>query len=205
MNKLGKTIFFISSYIPLYLLMIILNFNIKGFLNGVRLVFNKNISMKVFSYIWMSLTVPDYLVIMLIIISLFSLILLVVTININSGYPEELRIISIANNNIELLNYVVVYIFSFANSMFSEFKDMYTQKFLVFVLLFALIGYFFIKSNLLYINPVIYFLFKYNIYRVNTSNSEVIILTKLSLHDMKKLVNTCVYPEIISEGIYVLK
>lgn len=205
MNKFSKVIFFTSSYIPLYVFIIILNINLLRFKKGITLLISNLTIMKSIHMILAAIQLKDVIVIALLLLAIVSYILLIISLRVNSGYKEEIIITKVANNNIELLNYVVVYIFAFTTSMFSDLKDISIQKVIVFVLLFTLIGYLSIKSNFVYINPMIFLTFKYNIYKVSTSDTEIIILSKLSQFKLKKLINKTIYPEIICQDVYILK
>ncbi|MCX7903237.1 MAG: hypothetical protein N2486_01890 [Caloramator sp.] len=205
MNKLSKAILFISSFVPLYIFLIILNIDLEKIENSLALLFKKKFSFVVLWGLIKSFDLSDILITFLLVLIFVIILLLKLALNANEGYKEPIMITSIENNNIEIMNYFMVYIFAFTTSIFSDFERIKIQTIIVFIMLITFIGYFFIKINLIYINPTIYILFGYNIYKAKTENTEIIILTKLSSNKMKNLIGKIISLENISNGIYILR
>ncbi|MDO6353571.1 hypothetical protein Q3V94_00540 [Caloramator sp. CAR-1] len=206
MSKLGKLILFLSSIVPMFIFLIILNIN----LSNLRDFILKFTNVKKISDLYFIFVQPYFsclIIILLMILSFIILFLLFIVLKANLGYKMNEKIISIRENNtIEILNFYIIYIFTFVNSIFSDFSKANIQSLLVFTLLLIFIAFFFIKNNLIYINPTLYLLFKYNIYLVNNEKEEtIIILSKITHKEMKKNEGTILSLHHIVNGIYIYK
>ncbi|WP_215506608.1 hypothetical protein [Peptoniphilus sp. EMRHCC_23] len=147
-NIITRTIMFISSYFPLYIMIIILYLPKieKGFLG-------KNILIIIFAA----------LTLILIFISVISVILL----KLGKGTQEK-----VINNNLEnpddtVLSYIMTYIIPLITN-----GDSSKEVYIVDILLFILIGYIYLRLNLIYLNPL-WAMFGYIIYR--DANKEIVI------------------------------
>lgn len=147
-NIITRTIMFISSYFPLYIMIIILYLSKieKGFLE-------KNILIIIFAA----------LTLILIFISVISVILL----KLGKGTQEK-----VINNNLEnpddtVLSYIMTYIIPLITN-----GDRSKEVYIVDILLFILIGYIYLRLNLIYLNPL-WAMFGYIIYR--DANKEIVI------------------------------
>lgn len=147
-NIVTRTIMFISSYFPLYIMIIILYLSKieKGFLE-------KNILIIIFAA----------LTLILIFISVISVILL----KLGKGTQEK-----DINNNLEnpddtVLSYIMTYIIPLITN-----GDSSKEVYIVDILLFILIGYIYLRLNLIYLNPL-WAMFGYIIYR--DANKDIVI------------------------------
>ena len=153
-NIMTRTIMFISSYFPLYIMIIILYFSkiTKAFLE-------KNILIIVFAT----------LMLILIFISVISVTLL----KLGKGNREigkgnrEKGINNLENPDDTVLSYIMTYIIPLITN-----GDNSKEVYIVNILLFVLIGYIYLRLNLIYLNPL-WAMFGYIIYR--DANKEIVI------------------------------
>lgn len=104
--------------------------------------------------------------------------------SLKKGTPrsKDLKVKSLRNKNNEILNYLFIYILPFISISINEIYDVVS-----FLLLFSLIAYISIKNSILYINPILNIVFKYNIYSFQDSKGlEKIILTKKNELDFSR-------------------
>ena len=146
-NIMTRTIMFISSYFPLYIMIIILYFSkiTKGFLE-------KNILIIGFAT----------LTLILIFISVISVTLL----KLGKGTREK-GINNLENPDDTVLSYIMTYIIPLITN-----GDNSKEVYIVNILLFVLIGYIYLRLNLIYLNPL-WAMFGYIIYR--DANKEIVI------------------------------
>jgi hypothetical protein cdifA_08257 len=145
-NIMTRTIMFISSYFPLYIMIIILYFSkiIKAFLE-------KNILIIVFAT--------------LMLILICSSVISVTLLKLGKGNREKV-INNLENPDDTVLSYIMTYIIPLING--NNSKEVY----IVNILLFVLIGYIYLRLNLIYLNPL-WAMFGYIIYR--DANKEIVI------------------------------
>lgn len=149
---LRKIILFISSYIPLYILMICKNIleriTDKGrFIN----IFNRN-------FIWFD-EVNDYALVILVILVVISLIYLVVKIKSTSG-EKYYKIISVEDETSNYyFNYISVYLLSCLGLTLNNIVDVFILFFIMFI-----VGIIYISNNMTYMNPTLNLL-GYKVYR----------------------------------------
>jgi hypothetical protein cdifA_08257 len=160
-NIISRTIMFISSYFPLYIIIIILYFSklFKGLME-------KNIILLIFTI----------LLVILILVSVVSIILL------KQGQGTREKVISnLENPDDTVLSYIMTYIIPLVTN-----GDNSNEVYIVNVILFVLIGYIYLRLNLIYLNPL-WAIFGYLIYR--DSNREIIItnISREELRHMEKL------------------
>ncbi|MGF3076202.1 hypothetical protein [Facklamia sp. P12955] len=146
-NILVKIMMFISSYFPLYIMLVILYFSkIK---TGIE---NKNV-------FWIVFTVA---LILMAVISLLSILLL----KLGKG-TRTVEIKELERPDDTVLSYIMTYIIPLIANDGSS-KEVY----IVNVLLFILIGYIYLRLNLVYLNPL-WAMFGYIIYR--GANKEIVV------------------------------
>ncbi|WP_049041704.1 hypothetical protein [Clostridium sporogenes] len=200
MNKIGKVIMFLSSYSPLYILIITLNY---GFMDIVN-------SMIKFTNI-ARININDIILYILIILIIFPNIILKIILMISNNYSETIRITGISDGNDKVVDYVLAYIVSFITTDFVNLKNDSMNTLVTGILIQILLCYLYCKSNMLYINPVLNICFGYNIFIANTNKKNLIILTKnidkvysvkeeILEKDFKNIKLNC-----FSNGIYILK
>ena len=145
-NIMFRIIMFISSYFPLYIMILILYISK---LSKGTIIF----------------------IIVLICISIISLIIF----KLGKG-TREINFDDFENPDDAVLSYVMTYIIPLINN-----GDNLKEVYIVNILLFILIGYIYIRLNLIYLNPL-WAMFGYVIYR-NTNRD--IIITNVSRHALR--------------------
>lgn len=158
-NKFIKWIMFITSYTPVILLLISQNWN--------KLIVSSN-----FKYI---LAISTFIII-------GSFIYLSYTFNIKTKkiMSKAFYINKIENKTNEVINYLIVYLFPFMSIDISK-----PNHIVSFVILFFLIGIIYVNTNMIYINPILTYILKYNIYNVTSSDgSSKILLSKKSKSEL---------------------
>ena len=171
-NTITRTIMFISSYFPLYIIIIILYFSklLKGLIE-------RNILIIIFTF----------LLVLLIVLSAVSIILL----KKGQGTREKL-ISNLENPDDTVLSYIMTYIIPLVTN-----GDNSNEVYIVNVILFVLIGYIYLRLNLIYLNPL-WAIFGYLIYR--DSNREIVI-TNISREELRHIEKLKGY--YISNDIFV--
>jgi hypothetical protein len=152
-----KSLMFISSYFPLYIMLLILHHD-----KCYRL---QDLEPKV--------TVFVFVMAICIILSLLS----VCFIKISTG-TKPLKIDEIERPDDTIISYMMTYIIPILTTSFLTKGEI-----LVNILLFLLIGYLYIRLNLLYLNPL-WSMFGYLSFRVN---SDVVIVTNIQYSRLKQL------------------
>lgn len=200
MNKLGKVIMFLSSYSPLYILIITLNYGFNDIRDSITKLLNIN-----------SINTSDIILYILVILIIVPSVILKIVLKVSDKYTETVKIIGISDGNDRVVDYVLAYIVSFITTDFVNLKDNNINVLITGILIQILLCYLYCKSNMLYINPVLNICFGYNIFIANTNKNNLIILTK----DANKAYST--KEEILekgfknirlncfSNGIYILK
>lgn len=171
-NIIYRTIMFISSYFPLYIIIIILYFSklFKGLME-------KNIILLIFTILLM----------ILILVSVVSIIVL------KQGQGTREKVISnLENPDDTVLSYIMTYIIPLVTN-----GDNSNEVYIVNVILFVLIGYIYLRLNLIYLNPL-WAIFGYLIYR--DSNREIVI-TNISREELRHIEKLKGY--YISNDIFV--
>jgi len=156
-NKQGlrsyvKILLFLSSYIPLFVVLLLLHHTNKVF---VIVMF------------------------VIIAVTLGTLLLLFKASEMEGDYPPD-KITEPDNINEIGLEYIITYIFPF---LFMNFSD--PSVLLSLLIMFFVIGYIYINSDLIYMNPMLN-LFGYNIYKCNTELRNITIISKRDIEEIKK-------------------
>jgi len=131
-----------------------------------------------------------YLIIALILLIIILLILVKRLINaLNHNDVVTVTVEEVANiNHATVTNYFAVYIFPFITLDLTSLLGI-----IQFVFLGTIIGYIYIKNDLIYVNPILNILFKLNIYEITFSyeddnigrqNYTGILLSKKEKHDL---------------------
>ena len=142
---------FLSSYLPLFLILAIKN--------------------------WF-----DYrIMLILIVVSIYSLVWIVIIYKSKKGTSESYRVIKADNKSQESLNYIIPYIISFIGFDLNKWQD-WSALGILLLMLFMI----YLNSELLYINPMLS-LFHYRIYSVKVCKpvigcedtvSEILLISK---------------------------
>ena len=199
MKNITKWILFISSYSPLFIILIFTNIDFNKTLNSINLILSGN-----FKMILKNITFVDLYLWLLITICIVCLILVKCLIIQSRGFEYNKKIINIEPSNSSVLEYFVTYLLTFSSSSFS-FKEIVVFWFILYI-----IGHLYIKNNNFYINPTLYLMFRYNIYIVETNNEKkCFVLSRLNEYEFNSYINKDINLTILSEGfngnIYLYK
>lgn len=174
-----KCVLFISSYFPLYIFLLILNierYNSKEELN--------------------SLPIKIFLGSMLIaiILSIASLLF----IKYSSYGTKKIKVENIERPDDTIISYIMTYIIPILTV-----NDINKYEIIVNIFLFILIGYLYIRLNLLYLNPL-WSSFGYISYRIN---NDTVLITNYSISELKNLIknNQEIRGFFMSNDIFIAK
>lgn len=192
-----KWILFISSYIPLFIILIIKNIDLDASFKAFKYLFIykdftilKNISFEDI-YLWF-----------LIILSLTCIMIIKILFIQVCGFSKEITIKEIETNNNSILEYFVTYILTLSTSGFS------IRDIIIFWIILYIIGTLYIKNNMFHVNPTLHLGFKYNIYKVKYSNNpnlsnlkDCFILSKLNEYEFNSYLNKSISINSLAEGL----
>lgn len=211
-TNINRVILFISSYFPMYLIIIIQN--LSSFISNYQQILDQN-SIKAFDLISTKHLLfgvktvfgflEFYIILFFVGLSVASFRLLKKMLNGLKDYKDEtfqLKVTSIKNANYQyVITYFSAYIFPFITINLSTIAGM-----LQFAILWGLIGYIYVKNNLIFINPTLNIFFKYNIYETDMEYQDedglitfsALLLSKKERSNIKKV-------QVIkeSEGLYI--
>jgi len=211
MNKLVPIVMFLSSYIPLFVIIIIQN--------GFKIINNDYFESTSFNLAlnsWNSfhqsigslLKHGEVIIILSFTILIISLLLsvkkLLISINENDSITIDIEKIENINHSL-VTNYFAVYIFPFITMDLTSLLGI-----VQFIFLGSIIGYVYIKNDLIYINPILNIIFKFNIYKAeilysdeNTGNTRanIVLISKREKNDLENKTNVEVV--IKSEDFYI--
>lgn len=162
----NKLLLFVSSYIPLYLLLIGKNILERITEKGRFINISERIkTAKLFD------EVNDYAIMVMIILSVISFFYLKSKIKSTVG-RKKYKVITIVNETSNYyFNYISIYLLSCLGLSLNNIVDCF-----VFLFLMVIVGYIYISNNMVYMNPVLNFM-GYKIYActlesVNTSDED---------------------------------
>lgn len=186
MNKINylnmKILMFISSYFPLYVMLLILKFNKYNTISKIVMLFQSK-SFKVLIFVGVLL--------ILIFLSFFS----VYDIKKTKG-NEYYNINKIARPDDTVISYMMTYIVPLLTT-----DTLSNEIVLINIFLFILIGYMYIRLNLIYLNPL-WSIFGYIMYK---TDSDMIIITDIPYCRIKSLNNSRVKGTLLGGNIYLIQ
>lgn len=171
-----KWLLFFSSYIPLYLILAIKHRDILIALPEVAFPVigsNSIVQFPIVTFGWILLAFLSGV-----------FLKLVFDLRKSRGGTGFKDIDSYRNRDDLITNYILVYIFPF---VVLEFTNL--ENWLAFLLFFIVIGIVQVRSNHLYVNPILS-LFNYHIYEVDTGDEVLTVLTKGKIGDSVERVRT---------------
>lgn len=177
MNIFAKLLFFISSYFPLIVILIVnSNFSFE------KSVINFGIA---------SLSI--YLTLFMLIISLAFLLWILFGRKVN---PTKINIINVENKTSETLSYILPYVVAFYQVDFSNPKNI-----MIFIFIFITIFAVYVNSNLIAINPTLAIL-GYKIFIVESRKGEnAYIISKRTIFSTERSIRA----SLILSNIYIEK
>ncbi|MBS5720854.1 MAG: hypothetical protein KHW50_00490 [Clostridium sp.] len=156
-KNLMKCLLFISSYFPLYFFLLVLNFDQYNSYEKIKRI-----------------PIIIFLISMLIcmIVSLISIVL----IKVSKNGTKKILIENIERPDDTIISYIMTYIIPIVTV-----NNISKYEIIVNILLFILIGYLYIRLNLLYLNPL-WSMFGYIPYRIN---NDTILITNYKMSELK--------------------
>lgn len=180
----GKFILFLSSYSPLFVIIALREHAAEISVLGH--------SLPTFQLLGLSVSLISVISLIIASGSAFFLWIMFQTRRVRQGGQ---RTIENLNDRSDILTeYVMMYIFPFITFNSTGIADV-----LSFVILFATIGAIVIRTNRLYVNPLLVF-FRYHVYEVKTEEENYLLLTKSSL---KKGEDYTINTTRISKDVYI--
>jgi len=162
-----KWLLFLSSYIPLYTILTIKHWDIT-----ITVPENQYLVLNILS--GMKLPLVSVLWVILSVLSGFAL-WLVLSLRRSKGGQDFTQVSSFRSRNDLITSYILVYVFPFVVLDYTVLTN-----WIAFLIFFAVIGVIQVRSNHLYVNPVLA-LFSYDIYEVDTGDKRLTVLTKDNL------------------------
>lgn len=182
----NKFMLFISSYIPLYVLLVLKNI-MERITDGGKFVnvFNKIQNARLFD------EVNDWAICILLLITIISSIYLKLVIK-KSGGNKKYKIVDVSDETGNIyFTYISIYLLSCMGLTLNSIVDCF-----VFLFVMLVVGYIYISNNMMYMNPVIN-LMGYKVYDCvleskNTNNKElksiVVVSKKTSIKVGKEII-----------------
>lgn len=179
----AKVVLFLSSYSPLYVIVALRAHNAEHSILGYQ-----------FEPVALGTIELSYLSIGSLILTIVSVAFLALMIRMNRTRQGQLSEIEHYQNRSDMFTeYILIYIFPF---IVFEFSDMFDVA--AFLVLFITVGAIVIRSNRLFVNPVL-IAFRYRVYEVETEHDKRILLTKKPLDGNNITINTA----RISNDVYI--
>lgn len=169
MRTIQKTLFYMSSFIPLYLLLIVQNFkfrNESGKFSWQTIFDQINFSNKIITLFWIGLIV-------MIILSLFGCVIFFKIYGAKEGRNGSISDAEFVRE--DTMGYIVTYIIPLLSMDITSLRSLVVN-----LLLFIIIGTFYVKNDQIFMNPL-YNLFGYNIFSAESG----IYITKISKQKLK--------------------
>lgn len=198
MKILGKIVMFLSSYSPLYIFIITLNFSLYEIESSIKKITKIT-----------AMNSNDIILYTLILLIIIPNLILKLMLKVSMKYSETIKITSIENGDGRLLDYILAYIITFMTTNYVNIKDGDSKVILTGILIQLLLGYLYCKANMFYINPVLNLIFRYHIFIASTETRNVIILSKRKkdIYNIKKDIAEANYKVIrcryFLNGIYI--
>lgn len=200
----AKILLFCSAYIPLFLIIIIKNWN--TFILKSNFIYNDNIfhlvkhhPIYIFKKISNLIIDPVFILIITCVIAVLFLHYLLTKQSAIS--PKKLEIIEVKNRTSDTLNYILTFIIPFLSLNLTNYTDIFCI-----LLLLVTISVVYINSNLLYINPVLnlmgYTTFEINGKILNNEKEEdgLFLIAKNTRKSIRK--GNTIDVSIFDNGIY---
>ncbi|PFI17442.1 hypothetical protein [Bacillus cereus] len=173
---------YISSFFPLYILLIVNNYKHFTSWKKIKDVFLfKDLLLSVFSY-------------SLIVLIISSLIYLIVIMKINLN--EKNQFVEVCKTEDRLLNYVVTYLVPLLSIDLTKANSM-----LVNLGLFLLLGFIYVKNSLVYLNPLFLF-FNYNVF---ITKDDDVIISNYDIYGLKSREGERLRTRKLSYKIYLVR
>ncbi len=173
---LNKIMLFVSSYIPLYVLMIL-----KNILERITVKGNfVNIEYKFKNAIFFD-EINDYAVILLLLLSICSYVYLRSKLKNTKSEKSYIVIDFVDETSNYYFSYISIYLLSCLGLSLNNIVDNF-----IFLFLMSLVGFIYISNNMIYMNPIINFMgykvFDVTVDSVNTNDKNIKSILLISKH-----------------------
>lgn len=214
-NNFTKVVLFISSYFPMYIIVLIQNISSlwdkiiqtlteKG-LGFKEVLSSRELFLKGLKKLLGFKYLEFYITIFFVITLVLSFILVYILIKDLERYKNEAFTVTVVKadsvNYQYILTYFSAYIFPFITLNLSSLSGI-----LQFIVLWLLIGYLYVKNNLIYINPLLNIFYKYNVYEAKMEYKDdgtIIAFDGILLSKQEKTEITQARVIKESEGLYI--
>ncbi len=181
-TKIYKSGLFISSFFPLYILLMIDNYYYFNSLEKLQ---------EIYTFTNLNITIFSIVICLLILISIIS-----VTSILISKQNESHKFKNILKTEDDILSYIVTYLLPLLSMDILE-----TNSLLMNGALFLLLGFIYVKSNLIYLNPL-FLIFGYNIFITQDND---IIISNYDIYDFKNNENERLKCRVLGYKLYLVK
>ena len=186
LTKFAKWLLFITSYVPLYLLLVLNNLDLEKWSDWIKpgvlkQAFCKNL----------------YFNGAMIFLSICSAVILICFCLLKNNSDIKYRSETIRNNSGDILNYFITYLFPLLSMEINSFGSI-----IVNCLVFWLIGLLYVEGDMLYLNPML-ILFRYHVIRIGDKvliTRKNIVELQQSIAREKKIAVHKICDEIYIEG-----
>ncbi|HYG83407.1 MAG TPA: hypothetical protein VD907_00840 [Verrucomicrobiae bacterium] len=176
MKRSARFGLFLGSYSPLFILLSILHW--------------KNNLLGSFKYGWLEL---PYLSFLFIALAFIGIVIVLSFLKIAKKLsPVTIRPTVLDRNMQDTLAYLITYLIPFVGFTFDDYNALIANIFI-----FGMIGFLYIQSNMIYLNPVLSIL-GYKVLKLVVKDNEVLMLAKNNLKNDNGIKVT-----ILSEGLYI--
>jgi len=178
LSKVSKALLVLSSYAPLFLILTAYTYDEKVF--GVRHIYMLAVS---------NIAIAFFL------LSLLGIMSLIFTLNsVKKLNPSSIKIQQVLKRKDASLSYLITYLVPFITFDFESYP-----KIIGAAMLLVLIGFLYLKSNMIYINPLLEIVFGYKIYKIIVfDDQEKILLSKSSI-----ITDKTIAIHTLSKGVYI--
>lgn len=154
-NLIFRIMLFVSSYIPLYILV---------FINNIKIVNNsKKVTRKISYYILETANINKYISIGLLLLTVVGIFALIILFR-NKANNRQKKFQELKSLNVDILNYFITYLIPLLTM---EFDDIISV--IVNVIIFIIIGIFYVSENQIHLN-IIYIMLGYKVYKDKEDN-----------------------------------
>ncbi|AVK95596.1 hypothetical protein FCT18_17125 [Lysinibacillus sphaericus] len=182
-TRIYRMLSYIASYFPLYILLIISNYNVFWGVDKLKQIAkfeNKPISIFIL-----------VLVVLVLIAFLFQLLVSKIL-----KITERHKFKTMKRHDDKILNYVVTYIVPMLSINVSNTSTLISN-----LGLFVLFGFLYVKNSLVHLNPML-LIFGYNIY---VDEDDVIVISNRTLYQLNSNAGERVHARRLSENIYLIR
>lgn len=173
---------FISSYFPLYAILLILYYDKFNSVEKIKQIIK-----------FKDITISTFIIIL--IVFLFISIITCIDLKRTKG-NENHNFANIENTGDTLISYMMTYIVPILSIDLADNKTL-----IINLILYVLIGFMYVKLNLIYLNPLWLF-FGYYIYK---AENDIVIISNITYGELKGLGNIKLKSSILGNNMYLVQ